>query len=128
ERIAAGKFEEGEVKERQGVPGAEELYVEAIAICEEILPKGKNPEYCKYARVRLAAEYLALAELRLRMTKTREAEASLQKAISHGQEAVKLDPDSPIAKDNLEVARHLLRDLLQQRANAMKQMQRGRKR
>src|SRR5207244_12342016 len=67
------------------------------------------------ATTRLAAAWLALAEVQQQLGKRDAAEASLKKAIDHGERAVALDPDRPLAKHNLDVARQTL-DGLRERA------------
>jgi tetratricopeptide (TPR) repeat protein len=102
------KYEEAQVKVQKGEAKAEELYAEAIALWEEILPQVKVPDYRRFAVARLAAAHLILGELRQRLGKVNEAEASLLKSIEYGEKAAELEPDRPLPKHNLEVAREKL--------------------
>jgi tetratricopeptide (TPR) repeat protein len=108
-RLADRKYEEGWIKAQKGeAAAAEPLYVEAIALWEEVLPQVESPVFCKAATIQLAEAYLALAELRLRQNMAGDAEKALLKSIKYGEDAVKLAPDRPIAKHNLDVARRRL--------------------
>jgi tetratricopeptide (TPR) repeat protein len=118
DKQAIRKNEEAQVKVKKGEAGAEEDFVEAIALWEDALKQAKVPDHVKYCTTRLATAYLMLADVRQQLNKAREAEDALQKAISYGEEAVKSDPDGPAVKHNLEVARRMLdqqreEDLLQ---------------
>ncbi len=112
DQTAVRKYEEAHVKAQQGAAGAaEKLYREAIALWEEVLPQATSPEYRKDTVVRLAAAYLVLGELQQQRGKRSRAEASLRKAVEHGERAVAQEPDRPLSRHNLEEARRLLRAL-----------------
>jgi tetratricopeptide (TPR) repeat protein len=115
ERAADRKYEEAQVKAAQGDATAEHLYREVIAVWEELLPLATNEEYRRYAVSRLATVYLELAELQQQLGQRSAAESSLQKGIDYGEKAVALEPDRPLPKHNLEVARRRL-DGLRERA------------
>jgi tetratricopeptide (TPR) repeat protein len=102
------KYEEAAVQARKGAAGAGALYEEAIALWEEILPQATAAEYRRFAPARLETAYLALGEWRLQQGQRREGEAALRKAIDYGEKAVELDPDRPLPRHNLEVAREML--------------------
>jgi tetratricopeptide (TPR) repeat protein len=114
EQTAVRKYEEAQVKAAKGEVEAERLYREAIALWEEILPQATNPEYRRSAISRLAAAYVALGELQQQQGKRSEAEAILKKGIDYAEKAVALDPDRPLPRHNLEVARRLLEGLREQ--------------
>jgi tetratricopeptide (TPR) repeat protein len=114
DQAAARKYEEAQVKAANGDLEAERLYGEAIALWEEVLPQVDNPEYRKSALAQLALASLHVAELQERQGKRSEAEETLKAAIARGQEAVALDPDRPLVRNNLEVARRKLDELREQ--------------
>jgi tetratricopeptide (TPR) repeat protein len=114
ERAAGRKYEEAQVRADKGDVAAEGLCREAIAAWEEVLPHATNPEYRKGAVARLAHAYLLLGELQQKQGKRAEAEASVRKGIEYGEQAVALDPDRPLPKHNLELARQTLDGLREQ--------------
>jgi tetratricopeptide (TPR) repeat protein len=108
ERAAARACEEAQVKAGKQVAEAERLYQEAITLWEEILPHATNEAYRKGAITRLATTCLQLGNLQQLLGKRAAAEATLAKGIDYGEKAVSLDPDRPLVKHNLELARQLL--------------------
>jgi tetratricopeptide (TPR) repeat protein len=108
DKSAGRKYEEAVVKAQNGDIAAEGLFQEAIALWEEILPQVADEDYRKGATAQLALAYLHLGELRQRFEKLRDAEAALRKAIEYGEKAVALEPDRPLTKHNLDVARQML--------------------
>src|SRR5262249_43787436 len=60
------------------------------------------------AIARLATACLQLGDLEQQLGKRSAAEATFKKAIDYGEKAVSLDPDRPLPKHNLEVARQML--------------------
>jgi tetratricopeptide (TPR) repeat protein len=108
DRTATRKCEEADVKLQKGEPEAERLYQEALALWEEVLPQAANEEYKKSTPARLAGVYLSLGELQQRLGKRSAAEASLKKAIEYGEKAVAREPDRPLPRHNLDVARQTL--------------------
>jgi tetratricopeptide (TPR) repeat protein len=108
EATAVRKFEEAQVKAEKGAAEAEGLYQEAIALWEEVLPQATAPDYQRLTVTRLAIAHLAVAELRLQLGKSREAEEALRRSINYGEKAVALAPDRALPKHNLEVARQML--------------------
>lgn len=50
----------------------------------------------------------------LHLGRRRDAESAVEKSIDHGEKALKLDPDRPLVKKNLEDARKML-ELLRRR-------------
>jgi tetratricopeptide (TPR) repeat protein len=108
------KFEEAQVKAEKGDDAAEGLCKEAIALWEEVLPHATSTKYRKHALTRLAVAYLWLAEMQQQPGKRPESEASLRKAIDYGEKAVELEPDRPLTKHNLEIARQRLERLHEQ--------------
>jgi tetratricopeptide (TPR) repeat protein len=114
DQAAGRKYEEALVKAQQGAAEAEGLYREAITLWEEVLPQATNPEYQKQANYQLAFAYLHLAELQRQKDQRSKAEANLKKSIDYGEKAVHLDPDRPLPKHNLEVARRKLEALHEQ--------------
>jgi tetratricopeptide (TPR) repeat protein len=114
ERTAARKYEEAQVKAGKGEVEAEPLYRQVIALCEEILPQVSNEDYQKSAVHRLATAYFQLAELQQQLGNRSGAEATLKKGIGYGEKAVALDPDRPVPRHNLEVARRRLEGLRDQ--------------
>jgi tetratricopeptide (TPR) repeat protein len=114
EQTASRKYEQAQVKAAKGEAEAERLYREAIDLWQEILPRATNPEYRKSTIAQIALSYLQIGELQQQQGKRAEAETSLKKAIEYGETAVALDPDRPLAKHNLEVARNTLCRLLEQ--------------
>jgi tetratricopeptide (TPR) repeat protein len=111
DRDAARKYEEAQVKADQGAVEAEGLYREAIALWEEVLPQATNEEYRRVAVVRLATAYLRLGDLQLQLGQRSQAEATLKKGVDYGEKAVALDPDRPLPKHNLGVARQMLEEM-----------------
>ncbi len=111
DRQANRKYEEAIVKAERGEADAERLCEQALALWEEILPKATSPEYRKTAPGRLAGIYLWLGELQLQRGKRARAEASLRKAVEHGERAVADNPDGPLPRRHLDVARRLLKQL-----------------
>src|SRR5262249_11928693 len=73
-----------------------------------ILPLATTPDTRCYVFSQLAAAYLGVGELRQQQGQRPEAEAALLKSIDYAEEAVKLDRDQPLARDNLEQARQML--------------------
>jgi tetratricopeptide (TPR) repeat protein len=118
DQAAARKYEEAQVKEQKGQIEAERLYKEAIALWEEVLPQADNEDYRKSAVARLAIAYLCVGELQQQQGKQPDAEAALKKAINYGEKAVALDPERPLPKHNLEVARQKLEALRDQALQA----------
>jgi tetratricopeptide (TPR) repeat protein len=110
DKLGIRKYEEAVVKGQQGGAEAAGLYGEAIALWEEILPQAPSRDIRRYVASRLAAAYLQVGDLRQRQGQRREAEAALLKAIEYGEEAVKLAPDRPLARRNLDLARQMLED------------------
>jgi tetratricopeptide (TPR) repeat protein len=108
DQAAVRKYEEAQVKEQKEVVEAERLYREAITLWEEVLAQVNDEVYRKGAVARLALTYLQVSELQLQQGKLLSAEAALKKAIEYGEKAVALDPDRPLPKHNLEVARQRL--------------------
>jgi tetratricopeptide (TPR) repeat protein len=111
---AARKYEEAQIKASKGDVAAEGLYRESIAAWEEILPQATNEEYRKHAVSRLAAVYVQLGKLQQQLGKRDAAETSLRKGIDFGEKAVALNPDRPLARHNLDVARQNLVSLQEQ--------------
>jgi tetratricopeptide (TPR) repeat protein len=111
DRAAGRKYEEATVKARKGDAGAELLYQEAIALWEEVLPQVNDEDGRKIAVAQLATTYIQLGELQEQFDKRPAAEASLKKGIAYGEKALALDPNRPLTKHNLEVARRLLEEL-----------------
>jgi tetratricopeptide (TPR) repeat protein len=111
EQTAARKYEEAQVKAGKGEIEAEALYGEVIALFEEILPKVTGEDYRKSAVDRLATAYFELAELQQQLGKRSAAVISLKKGMEHGEKAVALNPDRPLPRHNLEVARRRLEGL-----------------
>src|SRR5262249_53091988 len=99
----------------KGDGAAEGLYQDALAAWEEILPQATSEDYRKHALARLAAVYLELGGLHQQQAKTDDAEKDLRKAIDYGEKAVAADPDRPLTKHNLEVARRT-RDRLREQS------------
>ena len=114
DKAAVRKYEEAEVSDVKDGSRAEGLYREAIAAWEEILPQATSSEYTTFAVARLTRAYIRLGDLQERLGKRLEAEASLKKAIDHGQRSVDLEPARPLAKHNLDVARRTLEGLQEQ--------------
>jgi hypothetical protein len=108
EQRAARKYEEAQVKAGEDDATAEALFREAIALWEEILPHAGNEKDRRSAVGQLAIAYLALAEAQRDQGKRPAEEANLRKAIGYGEKALALDPDSPLVKHNLELARRNL--------------------
>jgi tetratricopeptide (TPR) repeat protein len=108
DQAAARKYEEAQVQAEKGDAGAATLYREAIATWEEILPRATNEQYRRAAVVRLATAYLLLGELKQKLGDRSQSEAALKKAIEYGEKAVAQEPDRPLTKHNLEVARRML--------------------
>jgi tetratricopeptide (TPR) repeat protein len=117
-QAAAQKYEEAAVQAEKGGAEAEGLFRDAIALWEEVLPHATSEQYRKAAPVRLAAAYLRLAEVQQQLRKRSPAEASLKKAIEYGEQAIALEPDRPLSRHNLEVARQQLEGL---RAQALRE-------
>jgi tetratricopeptide (TPR) repeat protein len=114
DRIASRKYEEAEVKSEHGAQAeAEGLFGEAVALWEEIVPQAISPEYRKAALRRFAIVYLRLGEVRQQLRKPKDAEAALRKSIDYGEKALAAEPDRPLVKHNLEVARQRLDQLLE---------------
>jgi tetratricopeptide (TPR) repeat protein len=104
------KYEDALVKFQNGDPDALRLYREAIAIWEELLPQATNPEYRKDVVARLTVAFIRVAECQP-PTQRGDAQAALKKAISYGEQSVTLEPDRPLPKHNLEIARAQLEEL-----------------
>jgi tetratricopeptide (TPR) repeat protein len=111
DRQAVRKYEEAQVKDDKGNAEAETLFREAAALWEEILPQVVNEQYRQTTVIRLATAYLRLGQLQQQQGKHADAEASLKKAIEHGEKAVAVQPDRPLLTHNLEIARRLADDL-----------------
>ncbi len=111
EKTACRKYEEAQVQADKGGAEAERLTQEAIALWEEILPQATNEEYRRAAVARLLTAYLLLAELQKHHGRRFQAEQSVKRAIDYGQKAVAKDPDRPLPKHNLEVARQMLEEV-----------------
>jgi tetratricopeptide (TPR) repeat protein len=111
DRAAGRKYEEAQVRAQKGEPEAERLYREAITVFEEVLPHATSEAYRRFAVGRLATAYLQLGDLQQQLGKRSDAEESLKKAISHGERALVLEPDSPLNKHNLDVAVQMLDEL-----------------
>jgi tetratricopeptide (TPR) repeat protein len=115
DRLANHKYEEAQVKNAQGAAEeADRLFGEAAALWEEVLPKATDPQYRKDALGQLALVYLRQSEVRQRLRKPKESEAALRKSIDHGEKAIAADPDRPLFKHNLQVARQRLDQLLEE--------------
>jgi tetratricopeptide (TPR) repeat protein len=111
---AVRKYEEALVKAQNGEVEAEGLYRRAITRWEEVLPHATNEDYRKSAVGRLALAYVRLGELQQQLGKRSAAETSLKQGIDYGEKAVALEPDRPLVKHNLEVARRQLERLREQ--------------
>jgi tetratricopeptide (TPR) repeat protein len=114
DQAAARKYEEAQVKAETAPAEAEGLYREAIALLEEVLPQAANEDYRKAAVVRLATAYHRLGQLQQQLGKRSQAEASLKKAIDYGEKAVAREPDRPLVRHNLDLARQALDGLWEQ--------------
>ncbi len=114
-RLAERKCEEAQVKEDQAPAEAEGLYREAIALWEEVLPRATSAEYRKATVVRLAVAHLNVALQQERQRKFREAEAAARQSVAQGERAVAQEPDRPLPRHNLDLARQTL-DRLRQEA------------
>jgi tetratricopeptide (TPR) repeat protein len=114
DRAARQRYEEALVRADKGEAEAERLYGEAVDLWEEVLPRATSEPYRTAAVSRLAAAYLTLGELQARSGKRPEAEASLRKAIDYGEKAVAREPERPLPRHNLDVARRTLDGLLDQ--------------
>jgi tetratricopeptide (TPR) repeat protein len=114
DRAAARKYEEAVVKAQKGEAEAEQLLGEAIALWEELLPQASSEDYRKATTAQVALAYLRLGDLQQQLGKRGPADATLQKAIDYGERAVALDPERPLFKHNLEVARGQLAVLREQ--------------
>jgi tetratricopeptide (TPR) repeat protein len=108
DRAARRKFEEAQVKAAAGDAAAERLYQECISAWEEILKQTTDQEYRRATVVNLATAFAMLGEFQTVLGKHSEAEASLRKAIKHGEQALAVEADRPLIRNNLEVARRLL--------------------
>ncbi len=106
--LAAGRaYEEAQVKAQKGEADAARLFREAINLWEEVLGKATNEEYRKDTIGQLAQTHLRLANLQMQ-TDRPAAEQSLKQAITHGEKSVALDPERPLFRHNLELARQTL--------------------
>jgi tetratricopeptide (TPR) repeat protein len=114
DRAAARKYEEAQVKTETAPAEAESLCREAIALWEEVLPQVTNDEYRKDAVSRLATAYLRLGQLQQQLGKRPQAEESLKKAIEYGEKAVARDPNRPLPRHNLDLARRTLEGVREQ--------------
>jgi tetratricopeptide (TPR) repeat protein len=114
DHAAFRKYEEARVKAQKGEPGADGLYREVIAEWEEVLSRATSHEYRKGATARLAGVYLELAEFQQQFGKHSASEPTLEQAIAYGEKAVALDPDRPLPKHDLEVARQMREELREQ--------------
>ncbi len=72
------------------------------------MPQARSAEYRKDASARLAEAYLQLARMQSSHGKPSELAATLKNSIEHGEKAVELNPNRPLPKHNLEVARRTL--------------------
>jgi tetratricopeptide (TPR) repeat protein len=108
EQAAARAHEEADIKAQKQDADAERLYAKAIALWEEILPQITNEVYRKGTVVRLATACSLLGQLQQRFGKRAAAEATLTRAIDYGEKALAQDPERPLLKHNLELARQLL--------------------
>jgi tetratricopeptide (TPR) repeat protein len=114
EKQAVHKFEQGQVKVQTSPAEAEGLYQEAIGLWEEILPQATNEKYRSAAPGNLASAYRQLGEVQRLLGKRPQAEATFQKAITLGEQALRLDPDRPLARHNLDMARRAKASLREQ--------------
>jgi tetratricopeptide (TPR) repeat protein len=114
DRTACRKYEEAVVKIEKGDRDAETLLQEAIAAWEEILPQATNEEYRKDAVFRLGLAHLRLGGLQQQLGKRAAAEATLKKGVDYWQKAVAREPERPLPKHNLQVARGMLAGLSEQ--------------
>jgi tetratricopeptide (TPR) repeat protein len=108
DRAATHTCEEAQVKARKKEADAERLYQEAIALWEEVAPKATNNAHRTIITIRLATAYLQLGHLQQQLGKHAAARPTLTKAVEYGEKAVSLEPDRPLLKHNLELARQLL--------------------
>jgi tetratricopeptide (TPR) repeat protein len=111
DRTAGDKYEEAQVLAEKNDHAAESLYLEAIALWEEVLPQATNEAYRKSAPARLAEAHLILAEFQQWLGKRDAAEATLKKAIDYGEKAVAQEPNRPLPKHHLATARGMLQRL-----------------
>ena len=109
------KYEEAQVKAKQGAAEAEALYQEAIALWEEVLPRATSADYRKECRTDSPPPTSPSPRCKSNTGKRPQAEASLLKGIAYGEEAVALEPDRPLPRHNLEAARRTLDGLREQR-------------
>jgi tetratricopeptide (TPR) repeat protein len=114
DQTAWRKYEEAQVKAEREPAEAEGLYQEAVALWEEVLPQATSPDYRKAALARLATAHLVLGELRQQLDRRPQAEAAFKKAAEYGEKAVALDPERPLPRHNLEVARQALEGLAEE--------------
>jgi tetratricopeptide (TPR) repeat protein len=108
QETADRKYEEATIKAQKGNADAESLYLGALSMWQEILPEATNPDYKKHALARIAAVLLELGEFQQQLGKNPEAEASLNKAIEYGEQALALDPTRPLIKHHLELVHQFL--------------------
>jgi tetratricopeptide (TPR) repeat protein len=113
DRVASRKYEEAHVKADRGEAAAEDLYSEAISLWEEVLAQETDDKHRSADIARLAAACLLLGELQVRKGKHLTAEQTLRKAVRYGREAMDREPDRPLIRHNLDVARRTLDGLLE---------------
>jgi tetratricopeptide (TPR) repeat protein len=114
DRAAARACEEADVKAQKPDAEAEPLYRQAITLWEEVVPQAKNETYQKSLVARLTFSYLRLGRLQQQLGKRAAAETTAVKAIDYGEKALSLEPDRPLLKHNLELARDLSEQLREQ--------------
>lgn len=108
EKLASRKYEEFQVNIDMDPEGAEKLLREANDAWEEVLKQANVPDYLKEAHGNLAGTHLTSAKLLLLLGRERDAERAVEKSVDHGEQALKLDPERPLVKKNLDEARKLL--------------------
>ncbi len=105
---AVRKFQQAVARDQNGAGEVEQLYQEAIASWETLLPQTTSPEHRKFALARLALAYLVLGEHCQRKGQPAGAESALQQSIRYGEQAAALDPERPLIQHRLDLARQLL--------------------
>jgi tetratricopeptide (TPR) repeat protein len=118
DRAAARACEEADVKAQKRDTEAEPLYRQAITLWEEVVQQANNEAYQKSALTRLGTAYLRLGQFQEQLGKRADAEATLVRAIDYGEKALSLEPDRPLLKYNLEVARDLYERVREQALQA----------
>ncbi len=112
--MAWRKYEEFQVRVDKDPVSAETLLREANDAWEEVLKHADAPDYIKGMHANLSGTHLTAATLLLDLGRQRDAQTAVEKSIDHGEKALKLDPDRPLVKKNLEDARNML-ELLRRR-------------